>query len=186
MNTEIIIPGQLWLIRDFLSHDKYTFVRNLYRKAENNRLKMLYDNRLLSDWSETTELNALCDSFTQQFIGLTETIVQPQVGYVSIELPHAHVMMHRIHTDIKIQVQIPLCTKSTESNSYAFCLAEDVNNTNSDDHQPYRAIQSEECVFVPHVPGSAIVYLNNPRIFNGMMNKIPENSVRETLWLNYQ
>ncbi len=60
MTPEIIIPDQLWLIRDFFPQEQYAFVRNLYRKAENNALKMIYDNRLLTDWSETRELNDIC------------------------------------------------------------------------------------------------------------------------------
>jgi hypothetical protein len=187
MTPEIIIPDQLWLIRDFFPQEQYAFVRNLYRKAENNALKMIYDNRLLTDWSETREPNDICATWAPFFSELAGIELKPQVGYVDITLSHAKIMMHRIHSDIKLQVQIPLCTEAADTNQYAFCIEDAVNNVDGEnDHSPVRNIEHDECLYVPHEPRSAIVYQNNPRIFNGMMNSIPENSIRETLWLNYQ
>ena len=187
MTTEIIIPDQLWLIRDFFPQEQYAFVRNLYRKAENNKLQMIYDNRLLTNWAETKEPNDICASWAPYFSELCGVNLTPQVGYVDITLSHAKIMMHRIHSDIKFQVQIPLCTIAADTNQYAFCTADDVNTRiGGNDHSPSRDIAADECVYVPHEPRSAIVYRNSPRIFNGMMNSIPENGIRETLWLNYQ
>jgi len=187
MSIEIIIPDQLWLIRDFFPQEQYAFVRNLYRKAENNKLQMVYDNRLLTNWAETKEPNDICASWAPYFRDLCGVNLKPQVGYVDITLSHAKIMMHRIHRDIKFQVQIPLCTMAADTNRYAFCTSDEVNTAiGENDHSPSRNIAANECVYVPHEPRSAIAYLNNPRIFNGMMNSIPENSMRETLWLNYQ
>ena len=186
MTVTTIIPNQLWQIRDFFPQEQYSFVRKLYRTAENNLLKMVYDNRLLTDWNETKELNDVCDVWAPYFSKLVGTELKPQVGYVDITLSHAKIMMHRIHPDIKLQVQIPLCTEATDTNQYAFCTEPEVNIRLGNDHKPSRTINTNECVYVPHEPRSAIVYRNDPRIFNGMMNSIPENSVRETLWLNYQ
>lgn len=187
MSIETIIPDQLWLIRDFFPQEQYAFVRDLYRKAENNKLQMVYDNRLLTNWAETKEPNDICAHWAPYFSDLCGVNLKPQVGYVDITLSHAKIMMHRIHRDIKLQVQIPLCTTSLASNQYAFCTSDDVNTViGENDHSPSRAIAADECVYVPHEPRCAIVYYNSPRIFNGMMNSIPENSIRETLWLNYQ
>ena len=187
MTPEIIIPSQLWLIRDFFPLEQYSFVRKLYRNAENTKVKMLYDNRLLTDWSETREPNDICALWAPYFSELAGIELKPQVGYIDITLSHAKIMMHRIHSDIKLQVQIPLCTIAVDTNQYAFCVEDAVNDaTGKNDHSPARNIESSECVYVPHEPRSAIVYQNNPRIFNGMMNSIPENSIRETLWLNCQ
>ena len=84
-------------------------------------------------------------------------------------------------------VQQILKSIEDHSSDNAFCIEDAVNTaTGKNDHSPARDIESSECVYVPHEPRSAIVYQNNPRIFNGMMNSIPENSIRETLWLNYQ
>jgi hypothetical protein len=187
MSIETIIPDQLWLIRDFFPQEQYAFVRDLYRKAENNKLQMVYDNRLLTNWAETKEPNDICAHWAPYFSDLCGVNLKPQVGYVDITLSHAKIMMHRIHRDIKLQVQIPLCTTLLASNQYAFCTSDDVNTViGENDHSPSRAIAADECVYVPHEPRCAIVYYNSPRIFNGMMNSIPENSIRETLWLNYQ
>ena len=187
MSIETIIPDQLWLIRDFFPQEQYAFVRDLYRKAENNKLQMVYDNRLLTNWAETKEPNDICAHWAPYFSDLCGFNLKPQVGYVDITLSHAKIMMHRIHRDIKLQVQIPLCTTSLASNQYAFCTSDDVNTViGENDHSLSRAIAADECVYVPHEPRCAIVYYNSPRIFNGMMNSIPENSIRETLWLNYQ
>ena len=187
MTPEIIIPDQLWLIRDFFPQEQRDFVQNLYRKAENNALKMIYDNRLLTDWSETRELNDICANWAPFFSELMGVELKPQVGYVSVELPLARIRMHRLHPDIKAQVQIPLCTQMAPCNHYAFCTSDEVNNAVCADHEVPRKIDViKEVQFVNHEPLSAIAYRNNPRTYNGMMASIPENTTRETLWLNYQ
>ena len=122
MTPEIIIPDQLWLIRDFFPQEQYAFVRNLYRKAENNALKMIYDNRLLTDWSETREPNDICATWAPFFSELADIELKPQVGYVDITLSHAKIMMHRIHSDIKFKYRFPYAQRPQTPISMRFVL----------------------------------------------------------------
>ena len=183
MTVTTIIPNQLWQVHYFFPMEQYTFVRDLYRTAENNLLKMQYDNRLQTDC--ISELNNICQVWAPYFSELVGEELIPQVGWACVDLPDAKIHMHKLHPDIKVQVQIPLTVAITKGLEYAFCTNSEVNNSSIDDHKPLAPVDQDDCEYVKHLSRSAIVYKNSPRTFNGMMNTIPLDTVRETLWLNY-
>lgn len=183
MSATTIINDQLWQSYFFINIEQHTSIRNLYRVAENNLLKMQYDNRLQTDC--LPQLNSLCADFAPLISEIVGESLKPQVGWVCVDLPDAHIKMHRLHPDIHVQVQIPLTLNLTDALSYSFCTNAEINNTLSDDHQPFGTIEHIDCVHIKHMPRSAVIYKNSPRTFNGMLEPIPLDTVRETLWLNY-
>jgi len=182
MSSTTIIQDQLWQSFFFIDIEQHTSIRNLYRVAPNNLLKMQYDNRLQTDC--LPELNSLCADFAPLISEIVGEPLKPQVGWVCVDLPDAHIKMHRLHPDIHVQVQIPLTLHLTEEIGYSYCTNVEVNNGSTDDHNPI-SIDTDDCVHVKHMPRSAIIYKNSPRTFNGMLKPIPLDTVRETLWLNY-
>jgi len=178
-----IIKDQLWQCYFFIDLETHTYVRSLYRTAVNNQLKMQYDNRLQTDC--IFELNKLCADLAPKVSNIVGETLKPQVGWVCVDLPDAQIKMHKLHSDVHVQVQIPLTLNLTDALSYSFCINAEINNGTSDDHQPFGTIDHDDCVHTKHMPRSAIIYKNSPRTFNGMLKPIPLDTVRETLWLNY-
>ena len=182
MTGTTIIKDQLWQCYFFIDLDMRTRVCDMYRKAKNNYLKMQYDNRLQTDC--TNDLNAICAEFAPAVSEIVGETLCPQVGWVCVDLPDAHIKMHKLHKDIRVQVQIPLSLHFSETLSYSYCTNVEINHS-PDDFSPYGSIDHEDCVHVKHMPRSAIIYKNSPRTYNGMLHPIPLDTVRETLWLNY-
>ena len=162
MTVTTIIPNQLWQVHYFFSMEQYTFVRDLYRTAENNLLKMQYDNRLQTDC--IFKLNSLCADLAPKVSNIVGETLKPQVGWVCVDLPDAQIKMHKLHSDIRVQVQIPLTLHLTDTLSYSFCTNTEINNTFSDDHQPFGTIEDIDCVHTKNMPRSAIIYKNSPGV----------------------
>lgn len=179
MTVLTVIEEQLWQSHFFLSVDQYTHIRDLYRIASTSQLAMKYDNRLQTS---TRELNNVCAEFAPRISEIVGEKLSAQVGYISIDLPETKIHMHKLHPDIRVQVQIPMTMQTTDGLEYAYCIN---TQRNSQTKEYLPRMLEQDCVYVKHMPRSAIIYKNFPRTYNGMMTAVPQDTVRETLWLNY-
>jgi hypothetical protein len=178
------VNSQLWLTDSFFSPERFAEIKNLYR---NNRVpfNMQYDNRLLTPWDSTPELQEIVQQQTNQISTIVGQPLSPQVAYVSIDLAGSSIMMHRLHPDIYVQVQIVLGETSDAMMDFAFCHEAEVNQTSELDYQPNRRLTRHDVDLAHYQPNSASIYVNNPRGFTGMLGRVPQNTVREVLVLSY-
>jgi hypothetical protein len=105
------------------------------------------------------------------------------VAYISIDLAGSSIMMHRLHSDIYVQVQIVLGETSDAMMDFAFCHEAEVNQTSELDYQPNRRLTRHDVDLAHYQPNSASIYVNEPRGFVGMLGHVPKNTVREVLVL---
>jgi hypothetical protein len=178
------VSNQLWLVRDFFSTEQFNQIKQQYRQTR-QEFTMQYDHRLLTPWSNSPDIQALCQEQTERISDIVKQSLLPQVGYISIDLAGSWIMMHRLHTDIKVQVQIPMCEQADTNMDFAFCNDAEVNSADSLDYQPVRRILPTMVDIAPYEPNVAGVYLSRPRSFVGMLGRVPNNSVREILVLSY-
>jgi len=178
------IPNQLWTVKNFFEPDRFHSIRNLYRKNRTN-LNMQYDDRILSSWSDSPELQEIVRSEHARIEEITKRCLAPQVAYVSIDLSGSGIMMHRLHPDIFVQVQIAMSDEPDVRMEFAFCINAQINQESEIDYQPIRKISRHDVELVPYEPNTASIYVNDPRGFVGMPGKVPPNSVREVLVLSY-
>ena len=178
------VNSQLWLTDSFFSPERFTEIKNLYR---NNRVtfNMQYDNRLLTPWDSTPELQEIVQQETNQISSIVGQPLSPQVAYVSIDLAGSSIMMHRLHSDIYVQVQIVLGETADAMMDFAFCHEAEVNQTSELDYQPNRRLTRHDVDIAHYQPNSASIYVNEPRGFVGMTSQVPKNTVREVLVLSY-
>ena len=178
------VNSQLWLIDRFFSPERFAEIKNLYR---NNRVPftMQYDNRLLTPWDSTPELQEIVQQQTEQISNIVGQPLLPQVAYVSIDLAGSSIMMHRLHPDIYVQVQIVLGETANAMMDFAFCHEAEVNQTSELDYQPNRRLTRHDVDIAHYQPNSASIYVNEPRGFVGMPGQVPDNTVREVLVLSY-
>lgn len=178
------VNSQLWLTDKFFTPERFAEIKNLYR---NNRVPftMQYDNRLLTPWDSTPELQEIVQQHTEQISNLVGQPLSPQVAYISIDLAGSSIMMHRLHSDIYVQVQIVLGETSNAMMDFAFCHEADVNQTSELDYQPNRRLTRHDVDIAHYQPNSASIYVNEPRGFVGMPGRVPDNTVREVLVLSY-
>lgn len=178
------VNSQLWLTDNFFTKERFQEIKNLYR---NNRVPftMQYDNRLLTPWDSTPELQEIVQQETDRISNLVERPLAPQVAYVSIDLAGSFIMMHRLHPDIYVQVQIVLGETADARMDFAFCHDPTVNQTSELDYRPNRRLTRHDVDIAHYQPNSASIYVNDPRGFVGMPGCVPENSVREVLVLSY-
>jgi hypothetical protein len=178
------VNSQLWLTDSFFSPERFAEIKNLYR---NNRVpfNMQYDNRLLTPWDSTPELQEIVQQETNQISSIVGQPLSPQVAYVSIDLAGSSIMMHRLHSDIYVQVQIVLGETSDAMMDFAFCHEAEVNQTSELDYQPNRRLTRHDVDLAHYQPNSASIYVNEPRGFVGMTSQVPKNTVREVLVLSY-
>lgn len=178
------IPGQLWTVKNFFSPDRFQEIRNLYRKTRIN-LSMTYDDRILTAWSDSPDLQEVVRSEQARIEEITQQKLAPQVAYTSIDLSGSSIMMHRLHPDIFVQVQIAMSDIPDVRMEFSFCISAQVNQDSEIDYRPMRPITRHDVELVPYEPNTASVYVNQPRGFVGMMGRVPANSVREVLILSY-
>jgi hypothetical protein len=178
------VNSQLWLTDNFFTPERFAEIKNLYR---NNRVPfiMQYDNRLLTPWDATPELQEIVQQQTEQISNIVGQSLLPQVAYVSIDLAGSSIMMHRLHPDIYVQVQIVLGETSNAMLDFAFCHEVEVNQTSEIDYQPNRRLTRHDVDIAHYQPNSASIYVNEPRGFVGMLGRVPDNTVREVLVLSY-
>ena len=178
------IPGQLWTVKNYFSPDRFREIRNLYRKTRVN-MSMTYDDRILTSWSDSPELQKIVRSEQGRIEEITRQKLEPQVAYASIDLSGSSIMMHRLHPDIFVQVQIAMSDAPDARMEFAFCVNAQINQYSEIDYQPLRMISRRDVELVPYEPNTASVYVNEPRGFCGMLGCVPANSVREVLILSY-
>jgi len=178
------IPGQLWTAKNFFSPDQFRDIRNLYRKTRIN-MSMTYDDRILTSWSDSPELQEIVRSEQSRIEEITKQKLAPQVAYASIDLSGSSIMMHRLHPDIFVQVQVVLSDTPDVRMEFAFCMNAQINRESELDYKPIRQITRRDVELVPYEPNTASIYVNEPRGFVGMLGRVPPNSVREVLVLSY-
>jgi len=178
------IPDQLWVVENYFSPDQFKSVRNMYRGSRMD-LSMQYDNRVLSDWNRSTELQQLLRDQTERLSDIVQKRLFPQVAYVSLDLSGSHIMMHRLHPDIYLQCHVVMSDEPNTAMDMAFCTDHAINHDSEIDYEPCRRISVSDVETAPYHPNTAWVYLNEPRSFVGMLGSVPANSVREVLVLSY-
>jgi hypothetical protein len=182
--TSELIPNQLWTVDGYFLPERLVSIRNLYRKSR-IPLSMQYDNRVLSDWSQSIELqNIVCEE-TQRVADTVKQHLAPQVAYVSLDLSGSSIMMHRLHPEIFVQCQIVLGDSTDANMDFAFCADHTINNQSALDYRPIRPITQNLVQTAPYAPNVASLYVNSPRGFVGMLGTVPANTVREVLVLSY-
>lgn len=178
------INQQLWQIQSYFAKDRFQEIKQLYRKSR-MPFSMQYDDRLLTPWSNSPELQDIVQQEQQRISSIIGQRISPQVAYISVDLPGSSIMMHRLHPDIYVQVQIVMAEESDSRMSFAFCHDRDVNDTSEIDYQPKRKLTRHDVDIVHYEPNTASIYVNDPRGFNGMIDRVPNNSIREVLVLSY-
>lgn len=178
------INQQLWGVNDFFSLDQFKEIKQQYRRNRTS-FSMQYDDRLLTPWSDTPELQQIVANHTPSISQIVGRELAPQVCYVSIDLAGSSIMMHRLHPDILVQVQIGMGEDSDARMSFGFCNNNDVNANSVLDYQPIQKITRHDVDVVNYEPNLASIYVNDPRGFVGMMGVVPPNTVREVLILSY-
>jgi hypothetical protein len=178
------INQQLWQIQSYFAKDQFQEIKQLYRKSR-MPFSMQYDDRLLTPWSDSPELQDIVQQEQERISSIIGQRISPQVAYVSIDLPGSSIMMHRLHPDIYVQVQIVMAEEPDSRMSFAFCHDRDVNDTSEIDYQPNRKLTRHDVDIVHYEPNTASIYVNDPRGFNGMIDRVPNNSIREVLVLSY-
>ena len=182
--NQVLIPDKLWVIDQYFEPQRFQQIKSLYRESR-MPLSMQYDNRVLSDWSHSAELQQVAREQTDRISELIQQKLNPQVAYVSLDLSGAHIMMHRLHPDIFIQCQIVMSDAPAAGMEFAVCIDQNINQNSKTDYEPAEKI-TESCVeTIAYCPNTASVYVNHPRRFVGMLNPIPANTVREVLVLSY-
>lgn len=181
--TEQLSP-QVWQVQNFFSKERFQYIRDSYRRSR-QAFTMQYDNRILTPWADSPELQAVVQEETERVSGIVGRKLAPQVGYISIDLSGTRLMMHRLHPDIYVQLNICMGDTLNYNMGYSYCTDTIINETSEIDYQPNRPIQPQDCVTTPYLPNLASVYLSEPRSFVGMLNLIPANTVREVLVLSY-
>jgi hypothetical protein len=182
--SEYKINHQLWQVQPYFAPERFQEIKQLYRK---NRMafSMQYDDRLLTPWSDSPELQDIVRQEQERISSIIKQNIQPQVAYISIDLPGSSIMMHRLHPDIYVQVQITMAEESNAMMSFAFCHDKEVNEQSKLDYQPIRKLGIHDVDIVHYEPNTASIYVNEPRGFNGMIHRVPNNSIREVLVLSY-
>lgn len=178
------VNSQLWQTNKFFSNERFVEIKNLYRL---NRIPftMQYDNRLLTPWDSTPQLQEIVQAYTDEISHLVDRPLSPQVAYISIDLAGSSIMMHRLHPDIYVQVQVVLGETNDSMMDFAFCNNREINESSEVDYQPKHKITRHDVDLASYQPNSASVYLNEPRGFVGMLGRVPANTVREVLVLSY-
>jgi hypothetical protein len=179
-----MIPNQLWSVKNFFPTERFHKIRNLYRKTRIN-MSMTYDDRILTSWSDSPELQEIVRSEQARIEEITKQKLAPQVAYASIDLSGSSIMMHRLHPDIFVQVQIVMADAPDARMEFAFCVNAQINRDSEIDYQPFRTISRRDVELIPYEPNTASVYVNEPRGFCGMLGQVPANSAREVLVLSY-
>ncbi len=184
MTAPYKITPQLWEVRPFWDQQRFQEVKDLYRK---NRVPftMQYDNRLLTDWSNTPAIQELVRQEHQRIQDIVGQRIEPQVAYVSIDLPGSSIMMHRLHPDIFVQVQITMSDTTDGRMSFGYCNDREINEKSELDYQPMRRITRHDVDVAHYEPNTAAVYLSEPRTFSGSLTPVPPNTVREVVILSY-
>lgn len=184
MTVSALVPNQYWTVDNFFEKQQFQQIKSIYRE---NRMpfQMVYDNRLLTDYNTTPELQELVAESTSMISDLVGAKLQPQVAYVSIDLPGSRIMMHRLHTDIAAQVQIPMGEFHSDL-GYSICTDSEINTASSEDYRPIRAITKANTVCAEYSANKANVFYNQPRAFVGMLEAVPNNHIREVLVMSYQ
>ena len=175
---------QLWQIQPYFTEDRFQEIKQLYRKSR-MPFSMQYDDRLLTPWSDSPDLQDIVRQEQERISSIIGKKISPQVAYVSIDLPGSSIMMHRLHPDIYVQVQIVMSESADARMSFAFCHDRDVNDTSEIDYRPKRKLTRHDVDMVHYEPNNASIYVNDPRGFNGMIDRVPNNSIREVLVLSY-
>lgn len=178
------IPGQLWEISNYFDRDRFDQIKKHYRTTR-MPLSMQYDNRVLSSWSESPELQDLVWVETPRIEDIVKRKLEPQVCYVSLDLSGSMIMMHRLHPDILVQVQVAMCDDTDPRMEFAYCINHDINQNSVLDYQPKSRITRHDVTMVPYSPNCASIFLNEERNFNGMLQKVPPNTFREVLVMSY-
>ena len=183
MNVEQL-SSQVWQATNFFDCERFQYIKNLYRN-QRQVFTMQYDNRLLTPWSDSPELQAIVQEETERVSTIVRRALAPQVGYISIDLAGTRLMMHRLHPDIYVQLNICMGDAISYDMGYSYCTDDDINRNSEIDYQPIRPVNLQDCVTTHYVPNMASIYLSEPRSFVGMLKLIPANTVREVLVLSY-
>ena len=179
-----LMPNQYWAVENFFVQEQFEQLKSLYR--ENcSQFSMVYNNRLLTDYNNTPELQAVARSYAPFISNLIKEDVDAQVAYISIDLPGSKIMMHRLHTDIVAQVQVPMGSFH-DCLGYSVCTDSAINQADSEDYLPINNINNLNTVTAEYYSNLANVFYNRPRAFVGMLESVPTNCIREVLVMSYQ
>ena len=178
-----LVAKQYWLVPDFFAGEEFNEIKKIYRE---NRMpfSMVYDHRLLTDYNTTPELQKICADYAGFVSSITKLQLKPQVAYVSIDLPGSKIMMHRLHPDIAVQVQIPMGNHHDQL-GYTMCTDSLINNADSEDYKPIKPVTVSNSVTAGYSKNIANIFANNPRAFVGMLHPVPDNTVREVIVMSY-
>lgn len=184
MTVTELVPNQFWQVRDFFDHEQLQKTKSLYRETR-MPFNMVYDNRLLTDYNTTPELQEIVASYAPWVSNLVGEPVDPQVAYISIDLPDSSIMMHRLHNDIVVQLQVCL-GKYHDLLGYSMCTDAGMNSAQCNDYNPTMKFNKANTATAEYYPGSANVFYNQPRAFVGMLDRVPANHIREVLVMSFQ
>lgn len=184
MTVTPLVPNQYWAVENFFNENQFQDIKKLYRE---NRVQftMTYDNRLLTDYNHTPELQEVARSYATFVSSVIGQDVNSQVAYISIDLPGSKIMMHRLHHDIVAQVQVPLGGYH-DYLGYSVCTDTAINEANSEDYLPINNINNSNSITANYYPNTANIFYNRPRAFVGMLEEVPKNHIREILVMSYQ
>lgn len=171
------ILENVWEVDNFFPN--FDQVRRLHRNIQ-TPWNAQYKNRLLTPWESTPEIQSILHQHHGQIQDIIQRSISPQVSYVSIDLPGAEILMHRLHPEICCFVQVCLADESSTQLATHFIQSEMPGNY-------YNVRDFSDDVLVPttYTPNTAIVYLNEPRWFLGTKIPVPPNMLRETFNMHF-
>ncbi len=176
-----VLP-QVWHLPDFLL-DPNSF-KNSYR--HNRQVwHSEYPNRLLTPWGSNATIDALLHALPGEIEQLTGQAVTTQVGYASLDISGSQIMMHRLHPDIAVYVQVYLGEEPAPDMSSVFCSNQHHNQTLEQDYADISEFSQHDLVKIKYRYNHAWLMLNQPRCFFGTAYPVSPNQVRETVCLHF-
>lgn len=172
----------VWRIPDFFQD--FDMVRSSYR-APRQPWFTEYPNRLLTPWGSNAFLEQSLQECVEPIFELTGQRVLPQVIYASLDLEGSQIMMHRLHPDIRVYVQVFMGRDAYNATTPVFCHNDTINANRHDDYADLSMFNNEDLTQMLPRPNEAFVMLNSPRIFFGTARPVAENQVREVVCLHF-
>jgi hypothetical protein len=172
----------VWRIPDFFQD--FEMIRSSYRSPRQPWFTE-YSNRLLTPWGSNAFLEQALQESVQPILELTGQRVTPQVIYASLDLQGSQIMMHRLHPDIRVYVQVFMGSESYNATSPVFCHNDSINTTRHDDYADISMFNNEDLTQLAPRPNEAFLMLNDPRIFFGTARPVADNQVREVVCLHF-
>lgn len=180
-HAQPILPN-LWIVPNFF--DNFDEIRKAYRNPK-QPWNTEYNDRLLTPWGSNPVLENVLEKSLPPLAELTQTGVDRQVCYTSLDLGGSQIMMHRLHPDIKCFVQVCMADVEDVILNSCFCVDEQINQNHPVDYADISDFDANKIIEIEYKPNTAWILLNSPRLFFGTKNPVPKNNVRETLNLHF-